>query len=115
MFIDRMELQRAQPIGDLAAGDYVFLEVADTGKGMDAETQVRVFEPFFTTKFTGRGLELAAVLGIMRGHHGAIQVNSVLGEGTTFRLLFPSKEIPPYRTSLSYFCTLLGTRHDLDR
>lgn len=93
MFISRSELAHAQTLDDLPDDEYVFLEVADTGSGMDAETQARIFEPFFTTKFTGRGLGLAAVLGIMRGHHGAIQVNSVVGEGTVFRLLFPP--LPP--------------------
>lgn len=95
MFVERAELQRAQPMDELPAGEYVFLEVADTGIGMDAETQARIFEPFFSTKFTGRGLGLAAVLGIMRGHQGAIQVNSVVGEGTTFRLLFPPQSEMP--------------------
>lgn len=94
MFVERNELERIPPVGDLPSGEYVFLEVADTGSGMDAETQARIFEPFFTTKFTGRGLGLAAVLGIMRGHRGAIQVNSVVGEGTTFRLLFPPQDMP---------------------
>lgn len=93
LFMDRNALQNAQPTDDMPAGEYVFLEVADTGTGMDAETQARIFEPFFTTKFTGRGLGLAAVLGIMRGHQGAIQVNSVVGEGTLFRLLFPPQDI----------------------
>ena len=70
-------------------GEAVFLEVADTGSGMDAATMQRIFDPFFTTKFTGRGLGLAAVLGIMRGHHGAVQVVSQPGQGTSFRLMFP--------------------------
>ena len=61
---------------DLPEGEYVFVEVADTGCGMDLETQRRVFEPFYTTKFTGRGLGLAAALGIARGHHGAIRLTS---------------------------------------
>jgi two-component system, cell cycle sensor histidine kinase and response regulator CckA len=70
-------------------GQSIFLEVADTGSGMEPDTLERIFDPFFTTKFTGRGLGLAAVLGIMRGHHGAIQVISQPGQGTTCRLLFP--------------------------
>ena len=59
---------------------------------MDEETQQRLFDPFFTTKFTGRGLGMSAVLGIMRGHKGAILVDSVVGKGTTIRVLFPVSE-----------------------
>ena len=70
-------------------GDYVALTVTDSGGGMSAETQARIFEPFFTTKFTGRRLGLAAVLGIVRGHRGAVRMASELGRGTTFELLFP--------------------------
>ena len=74
---------------DLPEGEYAYLEVADTGSGMEAETVRRMFDPFFTTKSQGLGLGMAAVLGIVRGHRGAIRVESRPGEGTTIRSLFP--------------------------
>ena len=77
---------------DLQAGYYVYLEVSDTGCGMPPEVKTRVFDPFFSTKFMGRGLGLAAVLGIVRGHHGAIKVYSENGRGTTFKVLLPIYE-----------------------
>jgi CheY-like chemotaxis protein len=70
-------------------GEYVYLEVTDTGCGMEPETLERIFDPFFTTKMTGRGLGMAAALGIVRGHKGLMRVNSKAGKGTTFRILFP--------------------------
>jgi len=74
----------------VAAGPFVYLEVADTGCGMTPEVRARIFEPFYSTKFAGRGLGLAAVLGIVRGHHGALRITSEPGRGTTFRVLLPA-------------------------
>ena len=85
---ERREYPRAEGF-PIATGDYVRINVSDTGAGMDAETRSRIFEPFFTTKFLGRGLGLSAALGIVRGHRGAIGVRTEPGEGTTFTVLLP--------------------------
>jgi signal transduction histidine kinase len=85
MQVTRAFLDNAR-VASLPEGEAVYLEVRDNGSGMDRATLDRIFEPFFTTKFTGRGLGLAAVLGIVRAHEGALHVQSDVGHGTTFRL-----------------------------
>jgi PAS domain S-box-containing protein len=71
-------------------GNYACLTVSDNGCGMDRETQNKIFEPFYTTKFTGRGLGMSAVLGILKSHNGVLLLSSTLGVGTTFKVYFPS-------------------------
>ena len=90
MLVDRAMLAEAQHGRDLPEGRYLSLEVQDSGCGMAQGTIARMFDPFFTSKFYGRGLGLAAVLGIVRAHKAAIVVQSKLGEGTTIRVLFPA-------------------------
>mgnify|MGYP002623069023 CR=1 FL=1 len=83
------DLEQVSVGAEMREGAYAFLEVADDGCGMDAETLARIFEPFFTTKFQGRGLGLAAVRGIVRSHQGGLTVTRAPGEGTTIRFLLP--------------------------
>ncbi|MEN8758551.1 MAG: response regulator, partial [Desulfobacterales bacterium] len=90
---DVNEVLRASLDEPLPEGVYTFFEVADTGCGMDANTIEKIFDPFFTTKFTGRGLGMSAVLGIVCGHKGALKIYSELGKGTTFKVLFPANEL----------------------
>ena len=92
MYANRAYLAGTHLFPDLTAGEYVFLEISDTGSGMTTETVAKIFDPFFTTKFTGRGLGLAAVLGIVRGHKGALKVTTSPGRGTCFRMLLPRAE-----------------------
>jgi two-component system cell cycle sensor histidine kinase/response regulator CckA len=83
---------------EMLPGRHVFLDVTDTGSGMDAETCARIFEPFFSTKFTGRGLGLAVVAGIVKSHRGAIEVDSQPDSGTCFRVLLPTVSGSPAET-----------------
>jgi PAS domain S-box-containing protein len=82
-------LRAAFPAAQLRPGEYVFVQVEDDGSGMDEKTKARIFDPFFTTKFTGRGLGLAAVIGIVNTHNGAINVVTAPGEGSRFKVVFP--------------------------
>jgi PAS domain S-box-containing protein len=87
--VDDDYLRRHPEAADLQPGQYVVMEVRDNGCGMDGAVKAKIFDPFFSTKFTGRGLGLAAVAGIVRGHKGAIAVTSAPGKGSTFAVLFP--------------------------
>ncbi len=85
-------LHRSRLANPIAPGNYAALVVSDDGEGMTGETLGKLFDPFYSTKFSGRGLGLSAVLGIVRGHQGAIIVDSELGQGTTITVLFPLAE-----------------------
>jgi PAS domain S-box-containing protein len=98
--LDRADFATCVHCPDLAPGTYVFLQVSDDGPGISPEIIGRIFEPFFSTKFTGRGLGLAAVQGIVRGHHGAVHVASEPEKGSTFRVFLPvaNKQATPAPT-----------------
>lgn len=88
-YVNDVELGTANFSHELEAGQYVVLEVSDDGPGMDKTTRTHMFDPYFSTHFMGRGLGLAAVIGIVRGHNGSINVTSQLGSGTSIKIFFP--------------------------
>ncbi len=94
LYADRNFLSHTHAGEELPEGEYSYLQISDTGCGMNPEPASKIFDPFFTTKFTGRGLGLAAVLGIVRSHQGSLRVNSLEGQGTEFMVLFPCSESP---------------------
>jgi PAS domain S-box-containing protein len=94
MDCDRSYLKDVWLDENIGDGLYVFIEIADTGCGMSKDTLAKLFDPFFTTKFTGRGLGMAAVLGIVRGHKGAVKVYSEQGKGSAFKILLPASGKP---------------------
>lgn len=91
---DEGYLNQSHTIAKPPPGLYAYVDVRDSGCGMDSDTLTRLFEPFFTTKFTGRGLGMASVLGVVQGHGGAILVTTAPGQGTAMRVLFPAVPAP---------------------
>ncbi|MBI3131658.1 MAG: PAS domain S-box protein [Acidobacteria bacterium] len=91
-FLDESYVQPLAPAFPLEPGLYATLEVSDTGCGMSLDTQSRIFDPFYTTKFTGRGLGLSAMTGILRSHRGSLKLYSEVGKGSTFKLFLPALE-----------------------
>ena len=92
--VDEAVLADASGADDMHPGPYAFVEVRDSGRGMEAAAVGKVFDPFFTTKSSGRGLGLATVLGIVRAHAGTVIVQTSPGRGATFRVLLPLTERP---------------------
>ncbi len=107
MDCDRTYLQNTWLDENLAAGRYVFLEVADTGCGIAPEAVDRIFEPFSSTKFAGHGLGMAAALGIVRGHSGAIKIYTEVGKGSTFKILLPASQLPATKQTTETETSLL--------
>ncbi len=95
MQLDESGLQSLHNGEALQAGRYVFVEVTDEGRGIETRDIARLFEPFFTTKFTGRGLGMAVVFGIVKGHQGAIEVDSTPGSGSRVRVYLPACDASP--------------------
>jgi PAS domain S-box-containing protein len=106
--VDDAYIKTTSSAADLQPGPYVYLEVSDTGAGMDPETQSRIFDPFFTTKVKGRGLGLAAVLGIIHSHKGAIKLYSQPGKGSTFKVLLPAAAHVPLSAPSTHRTDLRG-------
>jgi len=108
MHADRDYLHNSIGEAHLKSGRYVYLEVSDTGCGMDVATQKKIFDPFFTTKFTGRGLGMSAILGIIKGHHGALRIYSEVGQGTSFRVLFPESKLQHWQEDHTTTASVAG-------